>query len=312
MAQITLTPIIEGTLAKASEVMGNFQAIADEVNGNLDGSNLKDNIITSAKIVDGAVTDTKLASGSVDTTNLKNNAVTEAKLATGSVSSSKIVDGAVSGSKIAGSTITADNLANGAVTTPKLDDRAVTSSKLDNSSVGTTKLSDGAVTAPKLGTNAVTESKVATDAVSTDKIQNGAVTRDKIQDGAVTNSKVATGLSASKLTTGTLPIARLPTGAHNSNNVSPGQDMTGSSNSSRNPIGCLRLLVTQQSSGVNAGDNISGNIYLAHAYLSGDDKTSAKFGQYGLPLPGTWQALSTIDPQPIYAGFLPFLAVRVS
>lgn len=203
MAQITLTPIIEGTLAKASEVMGNFQAIADEMNGNLDGSNLKDNIITSAKIVDGAVTDTKLASGSVDTTNLKNNAVTEAKLATGSVSSSKIVDGAVSESKIAGLSVTEDKIAGGAVTTHKIAQRAITNSRLDNLSVGTSKISDGAVTAPKLGTNAVTESKLATDSVSTIKIQNG----------AVTNGKLASGIDAGKLTIGTLPPARIGNGA---------------------------------------------------------------------------------------------------
>ena len=73
----TITP---NTLASASQVMGNFDAIKSILNGGIDGTNL----------ADGAVTAGKLASKAVDTSALADGAVTDGKLADGAVTNAKV------------------------------------------------------------------------------------------------------------------------------------------------------------------------------------------------------------------------------
>jgi hypothetical protein len=55
----------------------------------------------------------------------------------------------------------------------------------------------------------VTPTKLNSAAAPTVVVADGEVTTAKIADGNVTNAKLATGIDASKLTTGTLPIARI-------------------------------------------------------------------------------------------------------
>jgi len=50
MAIVTLTTILNGTLADASIVMANFNAIIAQVNGNLDSNNIANGVVTNAKL----------------------------------------------------------------------------------------------------------------------------------------------------------------------------------------------------------------------------------------------------------------------
>ncbi len=108
-------------------------------------------LINTDKVMDGLVTELKLA----------NEAVTHAKLAVNSVY----------GACIATSAITETKISSGAVSTPKLEAGAVTTAKLDA----------GAVTTAKLDALAVTAEKIAASAITADKIAAGAVTAVKIQ-----------------------------------------------------------------------------------------------------------------------------------
>ena len=54
-----------GTIAEASEVNANTNAIANYVNGLSDGTNIDSSAITAAKLAINAVTTTKIADGSV-------------------------------------------------------------------------------------------------------------------------------------------------------------------------------------------------------------------------------------------------------
>ena len=56
---------VNGTIAEASEVNANFDAIGDYVNDLSSGTNIDSNAITAVKIASGAVTTTKIADGSV-------------------------------------------------------------------------------------------------------------------------------------------------------------------------------------------------------------------------------------------------------
>lgn len=132
---------------------------------------------------------------------------------------------------------------------------------------------------------------------------------DMLPPGAVTNDKVASGISASKLTTGTLPIARIATGAHNSNNVAPGQGATGSGNN-RHPVGSVRFVVSILYAPVAYGSTFSD---AAIARIVPGFTGGLLMFEAGDSLPGTWQALSEAGtPGPGYNSSLPVLAVRVS
>ena len=56
---------VNGTIAEASEVNANFDAIENYVNGLSDGTNIDSSAITAAKLASSAVTTTKIADGSV-------------------------------------------------------------------------------------------------------------------------------------------------------------------------------------------------------------------------------------------------------
>ena len=54
-----------GTIAEASEVNANFDAVENYVNGLSTGTNIDSSAITAAKLASSAVTTTKIADGSV-------------------------------------------------------------------------------------------------------------------------------------------------------------------------------------------------------------------------------------------------------
>ena len=108
-------------------------------------------------------------------------------------------------------------LADGTVTTAKLADDAVTDAKLANSinsaiAANTAKTSNATHTGDVTGSTSLT---IANDAVTTAKIADDAVTADKLANSintaiAANTAKDLTALSASNLTSGTVPDARFP------------------------------------------------------------------------------------------------------
>ena len=81
---------------------------------------------------------------------------------------------------------------------------------LASNSVTTAKIAADAVTSAKIPAGAVVVSDIADDSVTTAKIADDAITQALIAAGAVGNTEVASGISASKLTTGTLPNTIFP------------------------------------------------------------------------------------------------------
>ena len=84
---------------------------------------------------------------------------------------------------------------------------------LASNSVTTAKIVNDAVTSAKIPAGAVVVSDIADDSVTTAKIADDAITQALIAAGAVGNTEVASGISAAKLTTGTLPNAQMPSGS---------------------------------------------------------------------------------------------------
>ncbi|MBN8545769.1 MAG: hypothetical protein J0L60_06515 [Ignavibacteria bacterium] len=192
----------------------------DVVTNQLTTAGIMDNAVTAAKIGSGQVTSTHvaaeninaahLASNAVTTAKIIDGAVTEAKLASNSVSSGKIVDGSVTAAKIATGAVTETKIGALAVTTGKIADGAITSIKLANDAVNGTKIEDNSVSANKLAENAVTELKIANSAVTANKIATNAVTTDKIINAGVTDLKIANGaVTELKLATDSVSTSKI-------------------------------------------------------------------------------------------------------
>lgn len=160
--------------------------VADETSLTLAGAifSIKDDGVTTAKILDANVTVDKLATDSVSTAKILNDNITTAKILNSNVTEAKLATDSVSTVKIINANVTVDKLATDSVSTIKIINANVTEAKLATDSVSTAKI---------INAN-VTEAKLATDSVSTAKIINA----------NVTDAKIATGVDAAKLADGSV------------------------------------------------------------------------------------------------------------
>lgn len=147
---------------------------------------------------------------SIDTEHLVNGSVTNVKLADYAVTASKILSGAVTDVKLAANSVTNEKIADNAVGTDELSANAVTNAKIANDAVTASKIQNGAVTENKIENDAVTNAKIADNAVSTDQLSAGAVTAAKIAEGAVTTDKIGTNaITTEKLDSCSVTLGKL-------------------------------------------------------------------------------------------------------
>lgn len=90
--------LTNGQPADADQVMANFNALTDQINGNLDDDNIANSAITTAKLNNGAVTTAKLADGAVTAPKLGAGIVGAAAIADHSLPLSKILTPNIAGS----------------------------------------------------------------------------------------------------------------------------------------------------------------------------------------------------------------------
>jgi len=118
-------------------------------------------------------------------------------------------------SSMAGEFKIAGSVADGSITEAKLADNAVTANKIAANAVGQSEIASEAVTGNELAAGSVTAAKIGANEVTTAKIADDAVTDAKLANSinsaiAANTAKDLTALSASNLTSGTVPDARFP------------------------------------------------------------------------------------------------------
>ena len=172
------------------------------VDGAITGAKIQTGSIATGNIADAAITTEKIADGSIQTIDLADGAIATAKILDGAITSAKILDGAVGTADLGTAAVTTAKIADGNITTVKIADDAITSAKILDGAIATIDLADGSVTSAKIldGTilaidiadGVITAAKLAAGAVGTASIPNDAVTTVKILDAAITAAKLAT------------------------------------------------------------------------------------------------------------------------
>jgi len=206
---------------------------------------LGSNQVATAAIVDGAVTNVKLANSSISlggvsialgatdatpafnladatgyTTANLSGTITNAQLA-GSIAGTKLLDttityaklnlsdGDIPGAKIATGGITATQLAANSVTASELADDAVDTAAIADGAVVAASIATDTITANQIAANAIGDSELADNAVDAGAIAADAVTTVKILDANVTAAKLAANLPGSILATGAIGSTQL-------------------------------------------------------------------------------------------------------
>lgn len=193
---------------------GTGTAVINENIVNIDTSHLADAAITTAKINDSAVDNAKLAALSVDA----------AKLADSAVTSTKIANLAVGAAAIAAAAIGTAHISNAAITSALIGDAQVVEAKIADLAVTNAKIVD--LNANKITTGVISTSLLNLDGVglvnNSGELTIGTIVTNDLQDAAVTNVKIAGGLSASKITTGTLDASLATITNINASNITTG------------------------------------------------------------------------------------------
>lgn len=171
---------------------GLWSAVASTTAGGIDGQML----------LDGAVTEVKLAGQAVTTAKLKVGAVTSAILADESVTVTKITDDAVTTPKIKAGAVTADEIKALTITAGEIAANAVIASKIQA----------GAVVTDKLAANSVVSAKIAADQIFSNHIKAGQVDTDHIVAAGLSAATIKFGsMSGDRITANSLDVNKLKT-----------------------------------------------------------------------------------------------------
>ncbi|TAH23022.1 MAG: hypothetical protein EAZ08_00005, partial [Cytophagales bacterium] len=252
-ADLAFTPLTN-TLASANILVGNAGGTAAAVSMSGDATLSNTGVLT---IGVGAVTTGKIANLAVDNTKLAADAVTTAKILDGTIAPLDIASGGndkvltttnagtvfwddktnfaapvdnISVDKNVGNQIqikdlgvTTAKIANDAVTTSQILDATILNADIADNAINSIKIADGTVATADIANLAVDNTKLAANAVTAAKIATGAVTTTQILDGTIATIDIAnSAVDNTKLANNAVTAAKIATGAVTTTQIADG------------------------------------------------------------------------------------------
>ena len=175
---------------------GQWIGSAAILNGSITNTKIAASAVGTAQLVDSAISSAKIASGAVGTTQIANAAITYANMAAASVGAAQIQALAVTNAAIGALAVGEANIQALAVTNAKIGNLAVDTAQIKDLAISNAKMGLLSVATAQIQDLAVTSSKIASLAV--EKLYSVAawIQSADILDGAVTNAKIGQTIQA--------------------------------------------------------------------------------------------------------------------
>lgn len=151
------------------------------------------NAITTAQILDGSITISKMAANSVGTTQIVDQSITYEKVGLEAIGILNMKPNSVWSNQIVSSSVTRSKIEADAIDSTKLADDAVGAEHIQAWAVWNSEIATNAVTAEKVATGAIEKAKIAANAVDWSKIEANAITQDKMADASVGTAEIIDG-----------------------------------------------------------------------------------------------------------------------
>ncbi len=173
--EINSNAVINGTITGVNNfVLDGEPLTAGDLDGFYPFPIIRENAVTTIKILNGAVTNPKLGPDAVTTDKILNTTILEEDIADGQISTRTLAAGAVTNNIIAPDAVTSD----------KILDGTIVSADIADGTIQTIDIGDGQITTAKLAAGAVTNNIIANDAVTSNKIMNGTIIDEDVNAAA--------------------------------------------------------------------------------------------------------------------------------
>ena len=159
---------------------------AVDLTGQITGTQITDDAITTPKIAANAVVADKIASNAITTDKLNANSVTAAKIAVGTITATEIAANTITAAKIVAGTITATEIANSTITGGKIASATITGGNISNTTITASNIVDATITGAKISNATITDANIAS--LNADKITAGQLTLTPMSATAITST----------------------------------------------------------------------------------------------------------------------------
>lgn len=189
--------------------------------------------VTTAQIVDSAITEIKLGASAVTAAKLAVDAVTSSAIAAGAVTSAeldaaavilgKIAADAVDTAAIAASAVTTSELAALSVTAAKIVANTITAGQIAAATITATEIAALTITAAQIAANTITAAKIVAGTITTTEIAALTIVAGNIAAATITGAKIA----ANTITAGNIQALTITAAEIAANTITAGKISAG-------------------------------------------------------------------------------------
>ena len=196
---------------------------ASDIAGQLVGTQIQAQSITSTQISDGAITTPKIVANAITANQLAAGSVVAGKLAAGAVVAGTIAAGAITAGTLAADAITAGTIAAGAITAREVVAGSLSADRLAARSITATQIAASTITANEIAVATITANNIAANSITADRLVAHSITAGQIAAGAITATEIAaSAINAQKIAVGTITGDKLAFRTLQATNIASG------------------------------------------------------------------------------------------